>query len=148
MDRDQPGGGRALRPFADTADMAGVAQGDCRQSHRLRLLDADVDGLRRNRLAEAKAAIDDRDYRRIDEARDRLVGNEIAGLDPGDIARHADDAVAVVASEIGVDERGGDLARLLGPTADALEDLRAEIDQRIGGNVDRHVEALVCAPPR
>jgi hypothetical protein len=36
-------------------------------------------------------------------ALDRLVGNEVACADPIDITRDPDDAVAVVASEIGVD---------------------------------------------
>ena len=66
MDRNQARRRRALRPFADAADMAGVAQRDRRKPRRLRLLDADVDGLRRDGLAEAEAAVDHRDDRRID----------------------------------------------------------------------------------
>jgi len=56
--------------------------------------------------------------------------------------------MTVVAGQIGVDERGGDAARLTGLAADALEHLCAEIGERIGGNVDCHVEALACPPPR
>ncbi len=127
MDRDQARRGGALRPFADAADMAGIAQRDCGKAGRLRLLNADVDGHRRHRLTEAEAAVDDADHWRVDNTFDRLVGNEVARAHPIDITRNADDAVAVVAGEIGVDQRGGDAARLFRLTAGASENLGAEV---------------------
>ena len=81
--------------------------------------------------------------RRVDNALDRLVGNEVARAHPVDVARHADHAVAVVAGEIGVDQRGGDARRLLGPAADASENLGAEVGQRVGGNMYCHFIAFV-----
>ena len=114
MDRDQARCGGALRPFADPADMAGIAQRNCGEARCFRFFNADVDRHRRHRLAEAEAAVDDADHRSIDHTFDRLVGNEIACADPIDVTRHANDAMAVVASQIGVDKRGGDVARLLG----------------------------------
>ena len=75
-------------------------------------------------------------------------GNELARANPIDVTRHADDAVAVVAGEIGVNEGGGDAARFFGAAADASENLGAEIRQRVGGDLNRHVGALDCAPPR
>ena len=94
---------------------------------RLRFFNADVDGHRRHRLTEAKAAVDDADDRSVNKTFDRLVGNEVACADPIDVTRHADDAVAVVSSEIGVDERGGDAVRLFGPAADASENFSAKV---------------------
>jgi hypothetical protein len=66
----------------------------------------------------------------------------------GDVTRHADDPVAVVAGEIGVDERGGDASRFFRAAADAGENLGAKIRQRVGGNVNRHIGAFACGPPR
>ena len=127
MDRDQARRGGALRPFADTADMAGIAQRNCRKARRPRFFNADVHGHRRNRLTEAEPAVEDGDHGRVDKSIDRLVGNEVAGADPIDVTRHADDAVAVVAGEIGVDERNGDPVRFFGPAADAGENFGAEV---------------------
>ena len=148
MDRDQTRRGGALRPLADAADMAGVAQRNCGKAGRLGFFNADVDGHRRRRLPEAEAPVDDADDRRIDEALDRLVGNELACANPIDVTRHANDAMAVVTGEIGVNKGGGDAARFFGAAADASENLGAEIRQRAGGDVNRHVGALDCAPPR
>jgi hypothetical protein len=148
MDRDHAGRGGALRPFADPPDVAGIAERNCRKARRPRLFDADVDGDRCDRLAEAEAAVDDGDHRRIDKTFDRLVGNEIARANPIDVSRHTDDAVAVVAREIGVDERGGDASRFFRAAADAGENLGAKIRQRVGGNVNRHIGAFACGPPR
>ena len=106
MDRDKAGRRGALRPFADPADMAGIAERDCGEARCLGFLNADVDRHRRHCLTEAKAAVDDADHGRINNAFDRLVGNEIASAHPIDVTRHADDAMAVVASQIGVDKRG------------------------------------------
>ena len=122
MDRDQARRRRALRPFADPAEMAGIAQRDRGEPGRLRLRDADVDRLRRDRLAEAVVAVDDGEGGRVDDAGQSLIGRQLALERPVDIARHADDAVAVVAGEIGADERGGNAARLLLAAADAGED--------------------------
>ena len=104
MDRDETRRRGALRPFADAADMAGIAQRDRGEARRLRFLNADIDGHRRHRLAKAEATVDDADHGRVNNTFDRLVGNEVAGADPIDVTRHADDAVAVVAGQIGVDE--------------------------------------------
>ena len=144
MDRDQARRGGALRPFADPADMAGIAQRNCGKAGRLGFFNADVDGDRRDRLTEAEAAVEDADDRRIDKAFDRLVGNELARADPIDVTRHADHAVAVVAGEIGVDQRRGDAARFFRAAADASENLGAEVGQGVGGNVNRHVGVLDC----
>ena len=140
MDRNHARRRRALRPFADAPDMAGIAQRDRGEPRRLRFRDANVDGLGRDDLAEAVAAVEHGDDRRIDQARDRLIGHGVARAHPVDIARHAQHAVAVVPGEIGVDQRGGDGARLFGPAADALENFGAEVGQRAGRNMYCHLE--------
>ena len=127
MDRDEPSRRGALRPFADAADVAGIAQRDCGKAGRLRLLDANVDGHRRHRLTEAEAAVDDADDWGVNNTFHRLVGNEVARAHPIDITRNADDAVAVVARKIRIDQRGGDAARLFRLTAGASENLGAEV---------------------
>jgi hypothetical protein len=127
MDRDQSSRRGALRPLADTADVAGIAQRDCGKAGRLRLLHANVDGHRRHRLTEAEAAVDDSNHRSVDKTFERLIGNEVAAAHPIDITRNTDNAVAVVACEIGVDERSGDAACFLRLTAGAGENVSAEV---------------------
>ena len=87
-----------------------------------------------HRLAKAIAAVDDGERGRVDENLDRLVRRDVAGLHPVDIARHADDAVAVVAREIGADQRARDAQGLLARRADALERIGA--DRFEGGDGD------------
>ena len=127
MDRDQSSRRGALGPLADAADVAGIAQRDGGKAGRLRLLDANVDGHRGHCLTEAETAVDDADHRSVDNTFKRLVGNEVARAHPIDITRNTDHAVAVVAGEIGVDERGGHAARLFNLTAGASENLSAEV---------------------
>ena len=66
-------------------------------------------------------------------------------MDPIDVTGHANDAVAVVAGEIGVDERTGDPLRFFGPAADPGENLGAEVRQRVGGNMNCHAPAPLAA---
>ena len=56
--------------------------------------------------------------------------------------------MTVVARQICVDKRGGDAARLLEAAADMFESLGAKVSERIGSNMDRHLVALACPPPR
>ena len=76
VDRDQAGRRRHLGPVADAADVAGVAQRDDGEAHGLALVDADLDRLRRDRLAEAVLAVDHRQHRRLGDDLDRAVGDE------------------------------------------------------------------------
>ena len=99
--------------------------------------DAYIDRERRHRVAEAEIAVDDGEGGRVDDAGQNLVGRQLAFERPVDIQRNADDAVAVVASQIGADERGGDAARLLLAAADAGEDFATVIDHRGGGDAQR-----------
>ena len=126
MNRDETRRRGALGPFADPADMAGIAQRDRGEARRLRFFNADVDGHRRHRLAKAEPTVEDADHGRVDDTFDRLIGHEVAAVDPVDVTRDADDAVAVVAGEIGIDQRGRDPLRFVGLTADASENLGAE----------------------
>ena len=139
---------RALRPFADTADMTGIAQRDRRKPHRFCLLDADVDGLQARPSGRSRSGRRDGNDRRIHQAFDRLIGDDIARTHPIDIARNADYPVTVVAGQIGVDEGGGDAAGLLRAAANMFENLGAEVGEGIGPNMDRHLVALISPPPR
>src|SRR5690606_42004968 len=62
VDRNQPRFRRHLAPVADAADMAGVADGHDRDAVLLRLVDAELNRLPRDRLAEPELAVDDRQY--------------------------------------------------------------------------------------
>ena len=66
MHRDQPGFRRHLRPFADTPDMAGIAQADGGQTMRPAFLDPERDRLRCDGLAETELAVENRNHRCVD----------------------------------------------------------------------------------
>ena len=55
--------------------------------------------------------------------------------------------MAVVAGEIGVNERGGDPVRFFGCAADASENLSAEVPERVGGDMNSHVSAICAFRP-
>ncbi len=141
-------GRRHFRPFANPADMSGIAQRDRGQAGCFGLLDTDRDGLRRNGLAETIAPIEHSEGWRVDQRGDRLVRHDVATLDPSDIARHANDAVAVVSGEIGADKRPGDALAFILRGANADENVRDERGKRL--NLYRDHQALVaaCPPPR
>ena len=138
MDRDQPRLGRHLGPVADAADVARVAQRHGRQAVLAALVDADADGLRRHGLAEAVLAVDHGDHRRVDHDLDGDVGHHGAVLLLGGIARHAHDAVAVVAGEVGAHEVAADAAALLRRAAGRGKDVRDEGLERLRLDGDRH----------
>jgi hypothetical protein len=117
MDRDQSCVGRHLGPVADPANMARIAQGHRGEAVVAALVDADLDGLRRHGLAKAVLAVDHGDHRRVDQDADRDVGHHGAVLLLRGIARHAHDAVAVVAREIGAHQIAADAIALVRRTA-------------------------------
>ena len=139
MDRDQTGLGRHLGPVADATDVAGVAQRHRREAVLQALLDADADGLRRHRLAEAILAIDDGDYRRVDHDLDRDVGHHRAVLLLDGVARHPDHAVAVMAGEVGADEIAADPATLLRRASSRGKDVRDEGFEGLRLDGDGHI---------
>ncbi len=75
---------------------------------RAAFLDTDRNRLRRNGLTEAELAVENRDHRRINHALHDLIGNQQSVTLPCGIARHAGDAMAVVAGQIGIDETATD----------------------------------------
>ena len=133
MHRHQPFGGGHLRPVADAADMAGVAQRDRGKARLLAFVDADPHCLRRHGLPVAELAVDHRERRRIDHDFGDLVGNDGAHLLPADVDGNADHAVAVMAGEIGGRQvrrdapcffrRGFRMGKNLGNEIDQLVDL-------------------------
>ena len=142
VDRHQPLGRRHLRPVADPADMAGVAQGHGGEAVLLALVDADADRLRRHRLAEAVLAVDHGDHRRVDHDLDRDVGHDGAVLLLRGIARHAHHAVAVVAREVGAHQVAADAAALVLRAAGRGKDVRDEGLERLRLDGDGHASAL------
>ncbi len=147
MDRDQPRLGRHLGPVADAADVACVAQGDGREAVLAALVDADADGLRRHGLAEAVLAVDHGDHRRVDDDVDGDVGQHRAVLLLGGVARHADDAVAVVARQVGAHRVAADAPALLRRAPRRGEDIRDESSQRFALMVTVILYSPLGLPP-
>jgi hypothetical protein len=83
-------------------------------------------GLRRHRLAEPYLPSTDGDHRRVDHDLDRDVGHHRAVLLLDGVARHAYDAVAVMAGKIGADEIAADAAALLPGASGRGKDIRDE----------------------
>ncbi len=121
MDGDEAFRCRHLREITDAAEMAGLAQGDRGEPVLLGLFDADAHRLRPDRLAESVMAVEDGDGGRVDHGGDALAGLDPALLQPVHIARHAGDAVAVMAGEVRLGEVVADAPRLVGIAARLLE---------------------------
>ena len=116
MHGDEPGLGRHLGPVADPADVAGIPQRHHGEAHGLALVDADGDGLRRHRLAEAVQPVDHRQHRRLGDHLGLAVGVHDAVALPLHVARHTRNAVAVVARQIGGDQVFADALGLPRPS--------------------------------
>ena len=125
MHGDEAGLGRHLGPVADPADVAGVPERHHGEAHGLAFLDADGDGLRRHGLAEAVQAVDHRQHRRLGDHLHLAVGVHDAVALPLQVARHARDAVAVVAGQVGGDQVLADALRLCGRAPGLGERCRA-----------------------
>ncbi len=130
MDGDEAGGGGHLGPVADPADVAGVAQRHHRQAHGLALVDADLHGLRGDRLAEAVQAVDHRQHGSLGLDLDLLVGKDGAFLLVLQVARHPHHAVAVMAGEVGPDQVFADALALGRRAAGLGEDIAHEVRER------------------
>jgi hypothetical protein len=129
MHGDQTLGRCHLRPVADPADMAGIAQGHRRQSHRPAFVDADAHRLGRYGLAEAVSAVDHGEHRGIGHDLHGSIGEDGAVAFHLNIARHPDDAVAVMAGQVGADQIGRHSPALLDRTAGGDEDIADKILQ-------------------
>ena len=82
-------------------------------------------------------AVDDGRGRRFLHDLELGPGHDVAGLDTVDVGRHGDDAVGVVARQIGIDAADGDRVRLLLRRAGGPQQRGADFSQAIGLN-DRH----------
>ena len=147
MHGDEPGLGRHLGPVADPADMAGILQCNHGEPHGLAFVDADGDGLRRHGLAETVQPVHHRQHWRLADHLDLSVGDDDAVALPLHIARHARDAVAVVAGQIGGDQILADALAFLRRATSLGEDVGYQLGQR--PRFDRHHAGvfLSLAPP-
>jgi hypothetical protein len=78
VDGDEARRDRALGVLADTPDVAGVAQADHRDAVLRGALDAERHGLRRDGLAEAELAVEQREG--------AAIGHDVRGLPLQDVA--------------------------------------------------------------
>ncbi len=111
----------ALPEHGAGGDVGGLGLFD-RQRHRLGV---DV-------KAETPMAVDHRRGRRFLHDGPLRAGNDMAGLDAVDIGRDRDDAVGVMAGEIGIDAADRDRAGLLIGGSGGLEQRRADPRQAVG----------------
>ncbi len=147
VERHQPGGGRALAPVADATEMPDIAQPDHRDAALPGLADAEIHRLLADRLAEPEIAVDDGVHRGFGDDADRLPGAHEILLDPQHVARHADDAVAVVAGEIGRDQVAGGARRLGAGATGGGENVGDKAAQLVDGDRDRGLLGHVCYFP-
>ena len=140
MDRDQSRGRGPLRPFADPADMAGVAQRNRGKARGLAFSTPMSTACGAMVWPKPKWPSITADDGRIDQTFDRSGREQFARCTQR-LARHADDAMAVMAGQIGVDQGGGDAARLLGASSRRVRISRRRNRSTLGGNVNGHVVA-------
>lgn len=103
LPRPTPGGA-----VGDAPEMPGIAERDDRNATLRGLVDAEANGLRADRLAEAEVAVDHRHDVVLHDLRDRLIGHDLALAHAVHIARHANHTMAVVSGKVGLDKIVGD----------------------------------------
>ena len=117
-----------------------MTKGDDRHPGRTGLVDAQLHGLHPDGLAEAVVAVDEGEGVALGQHGHGAVGVLDALLQPLGVAQGAADAVAVVADEVGTDERLGDAGTLGGRSAGGGEDLGDDAAERCG--MDEHGRTL------
>ena len=129
--------------------MVGAPQRDGGQPLGARPLDRQRDPAPRDDLAEAAVALEHGDGRRVDD--EVQLGTRVQGaaLEIGDVLRDADDAVRVVAAQVGADQHGGDPRRVLRRHAVRDEDvLREPLERcRFDGRHGAYTTSICSARP-
>ena len=100
--------GNALHVAAEAADVIGLADGDSGHAHSARLFQSEVHAATHRHLPKAPMRVEYRERRGLVNDFDRGVWHNIAGFDLAQVLGDADDAVRVVADEIGLDEQFSD----------------------------------------
>ena len=128
---------RHQRIGGEPADMALPEHGAGGDVGGLRLFDRQRHRLGVDVEAEAPMAVDHGRGRRFLHDGPFRAGHDVAGLDAVDIGRDRDDAVRVMAGEVGVDAADGDRVGLLLGCAGGPEQRRADARETVGLD-DRH----------
>ncbi len=132
------GGGALLRPGADAAEMAGVADGDDGEALPARPFDAERHRLLGNDLAIAEVAVDDQNRTALlGDPRTPVCAHEPAAL-PIHVFGDTDDAMGFMADQIGLDEVIGERVRLGCIRTRGGEDCRDDAGERAGFNRRAH----------
>ena len=116
------------------ADMALVIDRGGGDVRGLGLLDQGAHGALGHREAEAPIAVHHHMRRRFALHFIRCAGHDMAALDPVDIGGDGDDAVAVMAGQIGADTAPGDNGGLLGRASGAFQQFFCDGLQAVVGN--------------
>ena len=136
-DQDQPLGGGPLGVLAQPADVAEVPARAGRQAQLAGLGDHQVEQPVRLDLAQPPVAVDDHDGGRVDVDRQLGPGLVVPLAEEVDVLREPEDAVRVVAPEVGADEVAGDGLGVVLGHAGGDEEAGGEVLERRGVE-DRH----------
>ena len=110
----------------------------------LGLLDGEFHRPVGDRKAEAPVAVDDGRGRAFLHDLERRARHDVALVHAVDVGRDGDDAVAVVAGEVGEHAALGDEACLLGRGAVGLQELGGDFGELVGFDDDGHGGVLTC----
>src|SRR5205807_3339350 len=132
VERDEPGVGGHDRPVADAAEVAAVAERHRGERVPSGLPDARRHCLLADHLAEPELPVDHGHGVGLEDDPGGLVGAHHVLPEPVDIGRHADDAVGVMADQVGLHQVPRDGASLLVPAARPGEDRGDEPLDRFG----------------
>ena len=94
--------------------MIGLADGDRGHARGLRLLQRQFYAATHRHLPKAPMRVEHGQRRSLVDDLDSRVWHDVAPFDLAQVLRDADDAVRVMADEIGLDEQFGDHVRLVG----------------------------------
>ena len=105
--------GNALHIAAEAADVIGLADGNSGHARGLCLLQSHVHAATHRHLPKAPMRVEHGERRSLMHDLDSGIWHYVAGFDLAQVLGNADDAVRVVADEIGLDEQFSDHARFV-----------------------------------
>ena len=121
--------GNALHIAAEATDVIGLADGNSGHARGPRLLQSHIHAATHRHLPKAPMRVEHGERRSLVNHFDGRVWHNVTGFDLAQVLGDADDAVRVVADEIGLDEQFSNHARLVSAHASRGKNGRGSFDQ-------------------
>ena len=133
--RDLARDGRHLGPVADPTQVARISERHHGHALSPRLGDTELHRLFAHHLPKPELPVDHRHHIVLEHDLERLIGDDLAGLEPFDVNGDADHSVRVVTDEVGLDQVMSDVPVLPRPTTSRGEHVTDKTLEPVVGDV-------------